>query len=75
MIVDREAWKSWENAYIAPTPVDYLANVRWADEALDFARKIGVFPPHDPLEGLEHKIRLARTINCSKNSYAEPPSR
>lgn len=75
MIRDVEKWEAWERAQAASTPNNFRANLRWAGEALEFARKIGVFPPLDPLEGIEHKIRLARTINCSKNSFAEPPRR
>ena len=75
MIRDVKAWEAWERAQVASTPNDFHANLRWAGEALAFARKIGVFPPADPLEGIEHKIRLARLINCSKNSFAEPPKR
>lgn len=75
MIRDLKAWEAWKRAQVASTPNDFHANLRWAGEALAFARKIGVFPPADPLEGIEHKIRLARLINCSKNSFAEPPKR
>lgn len=75
MIRDVKAWEAWERAHEAATPSDPVANIRWAGEALKLARKKGVFPRKDPMEGLEHIIEMARIINCSKNSYAEPPKR
>ncbi len=33
------------------------------------AESLGIFPPEDPLEGIEKDIRLARILNsCLKNS-------
>jgi len=73
MIRDAAKWQAWEDAYRASQPNDLEANLRFADAALEYARSMGVFPPKDPLEGIEHKIRLARIINCSPNSFKEPP--
>jgi len=73
VIKNVKAWEAWERDQIAKTPNDYMANLRWAEEALEFARQQGKFPRQDPMEDLDHIIRMARIINCSKNSFAEPP--
>ena len=75
MIRNIKVWNAWERQQIASTPVDHAANLRWADAALEHARAMGVFPPKDPMEGIEVKIHLARILNCSKNSYKELPKR
>lgn len=73
MIKDVKAWQEWEDRYNASQPVDYEHNLRLADAMLEHARALGVFPPKDPLEGIETKIQLARVLNCSQNSYKELP--
>jgi hypothetical protein len=34
------------------------------DDFRDYALSLGVFPPRDPLAGIEHKIALARKLNA-----------
>jgi len=73
MIRNVKKWQDWEDAYNRAQPVDIMASLRYADAVLEHAHKMGVFPPKDPLEGLEHKLRVARIINCSPNSCKERP--
>lgn len=73
MIRDVHAWEAWEARQLAAAPDDYRASLRWAGEVLAFAKRMGVFPPSDPLEGIDQKIRLARIVHCSKNSLERPP--
>ena len=73
MIRDVKKWQEWEDAYNRAQPTDFMANLRYADAILEHARALGVFPPKDPLDGLGHKLRVARIINCSPNSYKERP--
>ncbi len=63
MIKDIEVWRAFEDALLRSEPVDYAMNLRIAEAALDEARLLGVFPPKDPLEGLDVKIRLAKVLN------------
>ncbi len=75
MIRDPDKFRAWEDTLIANTPNDFAANLRWADEVLAFTKSVGAFPPADPWEGFEHKVRMARLINCSPNSFKELPKR
>ena len=63
MIKDVAFWEAWELEYIAKEPVDFLRNLRLLDAMYEHARLLGAFPPADPLEGIEVKIRMARILN------------
>lgn len=64
MIKDAEAWKAWEDERKRSTPIDVEANFRAFASMLDHARKMGAFPPANPLDGIEHKIALAKALNA-----------
>lgn len=63
MIKDVAFWEAWEREYIAKEPVDFARNLRLLDAMYEHARLLGAFPPADPLEGIEVKIRVARILN------------
>ena len=63
MIRDVEFWEAWEREYIAKEPVDFARNLRLLEAMYEHARLLGAFPPADPLEGIEVKIRMARILN------------
>ena len=63
MIKDAAYWQAWEAEYIRSQPVDYRQNLKVFDALYEYARKMGAFPPRDPLEGLETKIRMAQVLN------------
>jgi hypothetical protein len=63
MIKDRARWEQWEAEFQASQPVNYWQNLALFQSMLEEATRLGVFPPDDPLEGLEVDIRLARAIN------------
>ena len=44
-------------------PVDYTQNLRIVEALRQEAVALGVWPPADPLEGIEVDIRLARILN------------
>jgi hypothetical protein len=44
-------------------PPDYWRNLRLYEAMYEHARRLGVLPPADPLEGIEHDIHLARALN------------
>lgn len=68
MIKSIEKWRDWEDRLLAATPPDHAGNLRIADALLDHARLLGVFPPKDPLEGIEFKIAFAKRLHCLPNS-------
>jgi hypothetical protein len=59
-----DAFARWERAYARDEPVDYAQNVRVYAAIYEHARALGPLERADPLEGLEHKIRLARLLNA-----------
>lgn len=75
MIEDAQALQEWEDAYAAAKPVDYLQNLAIVESLLQLAIEAGTFPPADPMEGIDVKIRMAKILNCSKNSYKPLPAR
>jgi hypothetical protein len=63
MVRDVAFWEKWEREYAAKQPVDFARNLRLLDAMYEHARLLGAFPPINPLEGIERKIRLARILN------------
>jgi hypothetical protein len=66
MIKDAKYLEQWENRLIASEPRDFSKDLELLDALIEEARMLGAFPPADPLEGIEVKIRIARTINGLK---------
>jgi len=64
MIRDPEAWQAWENELIRSEPADYEENLKIFEAMCEHARRLGAFPPKDPLEGIELKIKFARDLNA-----------
>lgn len=44
-------------------PPDHARNLRIAEALLAEARALGVWPPSDPLGGIDVDVRIARAIN------------
>lgn len=72
MIRDIEAWRQWEEQQITASPPNHAQNLKIAEALLDEARRLGVFPPKNSLEGIEHKIEFARRLNVR---FDPPPGR
>lgn len=70
MIQNVEKWRKWEDDYIASERPSHAENLRLADSMIALAAELGVFPPTDPLDDLDHKIRLAKALNVR----ISPPS-
>jgi len=64
MIKDRIYWEAWEANGPLREPPDFERASAIMDDFLDHARRLGVFPPSDPLEGIEHKIALAGKLHA-----------
>ena len=63
MIKDRAYWEAWERQGPLRERLDPQRALKLADAMYEYARSLGVFPPADPLEGLETKIAIARVVN------------
>jgi hypothetical protein len=72
MIKDVAFWEAWEREFLRNEPVDFARNLRLLDAMYEHARLLGVFPPADPLEGIEVKIRMARIFNQVASSRPRP---
>jgi len=67
MIKNGEVLRKFEDDLIASSQLSYEEAVRILEAMWQESVALGVFPPADPLEGIEEKIRLAKLINgCSK---------
>jgi hypothetical protein len=71
MIKDRDYWQQWEENGPLREPLDYQRNLRLFEAMLSLARTLGVWPPSDPLEGLDTKIRMARMLNARSAARAD----
>ncbi len=60
---DRSTWRQFEDAYARQEHLDLELRFRLLDALYEQARALGLFPPKDPLEGIEHDIRLAQAVN------------
>lgn len=45
---------------------DLALNLRWVEELRRPAVELGLWPPKDPLEGLEVDTRVARALNVQR---------
>jgi hypothetical protein len=54
---------AFEKDQLRKEPPDYFRNLRLYEAMYEHARRLGVFPLADPLEGIEHDIHLARALN------------
>jgi hypothetical protein len=64
MIKDRAYWEAWESRGPLRTSPDFKRALALVDDFRDYARSLGVFPPSDPLAGIEHKIALVRKLHA-----------
>lgn len=63
MIRDRKKWDDFERELVRREPPDLKKNIRIAGAMYEEARRLGVFPPADPLEGIDVDIHIARVVN------------
>nr|WP_290665321.1 hypothetical protein [Ardenticatena sp.] len=63
MIRDADAWRRWKAQWQRTTHNRPEENMRLFWTLLEMARATGVWPPEDPLEGIEKDIELARKVN------------
>lgn len=63
MIKDAKFLAEFEDELLRKEKIDYPAALRILDAMWDEARKLGVVPLKDPLEGIDVDIRIARILN------------
>ena len=60
--------EQWEKELVASEPVDYRRNLKIFEAMIEEAKRLGAWPPSDPLEGLEVDIRIAKVVNALKTA-------
>ncbi len=73
MIKDIAFWSEWESRCPLREPLDPQRALKLCDAMYEHARLLGVFPPADPLAGLETKISLARIVNVQSAPGTDCP--
>lgn len=68
MIKNQKLWQDWEKELLRKTRADWVQNLRLLEAMFEEARGFGIFPPRDPLEGLDEKIRWIQALHVSKTS-------
>ena len=67
MIKNQKVWEDFEKKLISEQNLNYEEGLRIFESMWKFACELKVFPPENPLEGIEKDIELARILNlCSK---------
>ncbi len=68
MIKDPEYFAEFERKLVAEERFTYDQAVAIIEGLLEEAVDLGVWPPKDPMEGVEVDIRIAKTLNaCTKS--------
>lgn len=68
MIKNRELLRRFEEELIAKKKPDYQENLRIAEALYQEAVRFGVWPPKDPLEGIEIVLKIARIANSVRET-------
>lgn len=66
MIKDPKSWKEFETSLTKREKPDYKRNLKIFEELVKHAKSMKVFPPKNPLEGIEADIRIAKFLNSVK---------
>ncbi len=71
MIKHPEVFKKFEDDFIrGDGKLSFGSSIKLFAYMWNEASNLGVFPPKDPLEGIEVDIRIAKTLNsCLKKSF------
>ncbi len=63
MVTNPRMLEEFERSVIRAEPPNYRQNLRIVEALYREACSLGVWPPKDPLEGIEVDIHLARVVN------------
>jgi hypothetical protein len=68
MITNAGLFQDFERDLCRRTPANYQANLRIVEALYEEARLLNVWPPADPLAGIEADLRLARALNVHRTA-------
>ena len=68
MIKDTKKWQAWEDEQRRHESVNFARNLKIVDALYQEARHLKIFPPKNPLEGIETKIYLTKVLNVRKTA-------
>jgi hypothetical protein len=68
MVKNRAKLRSFEMDLAKRNPADHRLNFRLSEAMFAEATALGVFPPRDPLAGIEVDIRIAKAVNSVPRS-------
>ena len=63
MITNPEEWMKFEDDFNANNKIDFVKKIEMFEKMEELARELKTFPRKNPLEGIEHKILLAKILN------------
>ncbi len=63
MVKNYKLLEQFEREQIRKTKPDFFYNLKIVESLLQEAQMLGVFPPQDPLEGIDVDIRIAKALN------------
>jgi len=68
MVRNPRKWRAFEDELLKREKFDIARNFEIFNALYEEARALGVLPAKNPLEGLEVKIKIARTVNRVQGS-------
>jgi len=68
MIRRPELVDDFERRYAAEHPLDYSQALALYEAMFEHARRLGVLPSRDPLDGIETDLELARILNVRRSA-------
>ena len=71
MIKDKKLWEKFEVEFTRNENLTIEQKFKILEAMLEEAKSLGVWPPQDPLEGIEVDIKLARAINAIQRTPRE----
>lgn len=63
MVKNTSKLRAFEDEYIRGDKTNFWQNLQLIDQLYQEAKALSVFPPQDPLSGLDIDIKIARVIN------------
>jgi hypothetical protein len=63
LIADKDKLERFEMDFLKREKADYYKNLAILEGLWQEAVTLGVFPPADPLEGIEVDLKIAKVIN------------
>jgi hypothetical protein len=68
MIKNGDQLRSFERQLVKRGKTDLRTNIRLVEAMFAEAKALGIFPPKDPLAGIEVDLRIAKAVNSVRSS-------